>query len=104
MTSLGEVNAVGKVPSASDRFTRCVIENIRASIQFFSSLVGRVSSEQVESVEEKIIFRISSAVAGGVLKNRKHGGPGIASEIFSVRLVVLTTGIEERRLCILSRK
>ena len=70
-------------------------------MQFFSSLVGRVSSEQVESVEEKIIFRISSAVAG--LKLGSMGGLVIVSEI-SERSGVKTTGIEERRLCILSRK
>lgn len=70
-------------------------------MQDLSSLVGRTSSKQDESVELSIRVRISSRDAG--LKFDSNGGCGIKEDSV-VSELLLMGGIEEQSLEILSSK
>ena len=58
------LNWDGKIPSDSERLMSMVMGRSREGRQAFSSLVGMVSSEHVESVEVSIACSISERVAG----------------------------------------
>ena len=53
-----------KRASESAKLISVVIGMIRASRQYLSNLVGKVSREQVESLQARIAFLTSSGVAG----------------------------------------
>ena len=68
----------GKVFSDKQRLSRVVTGGSRASRQDLRSQVGRMSSEQVELLEARMIFLTSSREAGEKLVK---GGGGAAGGI-----------------------